>query len=37
MYVNEIENKITFEIKTGYFLKLVTLEMIKLLGSTIFN
>ena len=34
MYVIKIENKILFKIKTGYFLELLTLETIKLLGST---
>ena len=32
--VNEIENRITFRIKTEYYLKLVTSETAKLLGST---
>ena len=31
---NKIENTITFRIKTGYYLKLLTSEMMKLLGST---
>ena len=30
----QIENRITFEIKTGYYLELVTSETMKLLGST---
>ena len=34
MYVIKIENSILFKIKTGYFLELLTLETIKLLGST---
>ena len=34
IYVNEIENRITFKIKTGYRLELLTPETIKLLGST---
>ena len=34
IYVNKIENRITFEIKTRYYLELLTLETIKLLGST---
>ena len=34
VYVNKIENKITFKTKTGYYLKFVTPEMIKLLEST---
>ena len=33
MYINEIENRITFEIKTGYFLELLMPETMKLLGS----
>ena len=31
--VNKIENRITFKIKTGYYLKLLTPETMKLLGS----
>ena len=34
IYVNEIENIITFKIKTGYYLELLTLETMKLLRST---
>ena len=34
IYVNKIENKITFKIKNGYSLKLLTKETMKLLGST---
>ena len=34
VYVNKIENKITLKIKEEYYLKLLTLETIKLLGST---
>ena len=34
IYVNKIENRITFKIKTGYYLKLLTPETMKLLGST---
>ena len=34
IYVNKIENRITFKIKTGYYLKLLTTEITKLLGST---
>ena len=34
IYVNEIKNRITFKIKTRYYLKLLTLETMKLLGST---
>ena len=33
IYVNKIENKITFKIKSGYYLELLTPETIKLLGS----
>ena len=32
--VNKIENRITFKIKTGYYLELVTPETMKLRGST---
>ena len=34
IYVNKIENRITFKIKDGYSLELLTLETMKLLGST---
>ena len=34
IYVNKIDNRNTFRIKTGYFLELLTLETMKLLGST---
>ena len=34
IYLNKIENRITFKIKTGYYLELLTLETKKLLGST---
>ena len=34
IYVNEIENRITFRIKTGYYLELLTPETMKLFGST---
>ena len=34
MYVNGIENRITFKIKNGYYLELLTPETMKLLGST---
>ena len=34
MYINKIENRITFKIKNGYYLELLTLETMKLLGST---
>ena len=33
-YVNKIENSITFKIKNGYSLELLTKETMKLLGST---
>ena len=33
-YVNKIENRITFKIKDGYSLELLTPETMKLLGST---
>ena len=32
--INKIENKITFKTKTGYYLELLTSEIMKLLGST---
>ena len=34
IYINKTENRITFKIKTGYYLELLTPESIKLLGST---
>ena len=34
MYVNRIENRISFKIKNGYYLELLTPETMKLLGST---
>ena len=34
IYINKIENRITFKIKTGYYLELFMLETMKLLGST---
>ena len=34
IYVNDVENRIIFEIKTGYYLDLLTPETMKLLGST---
>ena len=34
IYVNKIENRITFKIKTGCYLQLLTSETMKLLGST---
>ena len=33
IYVNQIENRITFRIKTGYYLELLTPETMKLLRS----
>ena len=33
IYVNKIENRITFKIKTGYYLELLTPETMKSLGS----
>ena len=34
IYVNKIENRITFKIKAGYYPELLTPEIMKLLGST---
>ena len=34
MYIDRIENRITFKIKNGYYLELLTPETMKLLGST---
>ena len=34
IYINKIENRITFKIKKGYYLELLTPKTIKLLGST---
>ena len=34
MYINRIENRITFKIKNGYYLELLTPGAMKLLGST---
>ena len=34
IYVNKIENRVTFKIKQGYYLELLTPETMKLLGST---
>ena len=34
IYVNKIENRVTFNIKKGYHLELLTPETMKLLGST---
>ena len=33
LYVNQIENRIAFRIKTGYYLHILTTETIKFLGS----
>ena len=33
MYINRIENRITFKIKNGYYLELLTPETMKLLGT----
>ena len=32
--INKIENRITFKIKIGYYLELLTPETMKLIGST---
>ena len=34
IYVNKIENRIIFKIKSGYYLELLTPETMNLLGST---
>ena len=34
IYINKIENIITFKIETGYYPKRLTLESMKLLGTT---
>ena len=34
IFVNRIENRITFKVKSGYYLQLLTFETMKLLGST---
>ena len=34
IYVNKIEDRITFRIKSGYYLELLTLETMKVVGST---
>ena len=34
IYVNKIENRVTFKIKDGHSLELLTLQAIKLLGRT---
>ena len=35
IYINRIENRITFKIKSGYYLELLTPEKMKLLGITV--
>ena len=35
IYINKIENRITFKIKSGYYLELLTPETMKLLESTL--
>ena len=35
IYVNKIQNRITFKIKNGYYLELLTPETMKLLGSKV--
>ena len=34
IYVNKIENKITFKIKTGYYLEVLMPKTMKVLGNT---
>ena len=34
IYINKIENRIIFKIKTGYYLELLAPETMNLLGST---
>ena len=34
IYINKIENRIKFKIKSGYYLEFLLPEIIKLLGST---
>ena len=34
LYVNKIQNRITFKLKTGYYIELLTPETMKLLGNT---
>ena len=34
IYVNKIENRIAFKVKTGYYYELLTPKTMKLLGST---
>ena len=35
IYINKIENRIKFKIKSGYYRELLTPETMKLLGSTV--
>ena len=34
--VNKIENRITFRIKTGYYIQRLTIETMKLLGNYLY-
>ena len=34
IFVNKIENRITFKLRAGYYLELLTPETIKFIGST---
>ena len=34
IYINKLENRITFKIKTGYYVEILTPETMILLGST---
>lgn len=34
IYINRMEKKITFKIKSGYYFDVLTVKTIKLLGST---
>ena len=34
IYVNQIDNRVTFKIEAGYYLELLTPDTMKLLGST---
>ena len=34
IYINKTKNRITFKIKTGYYLQILTPETMKSLGST---
>ena len=34
IYINSMEKKITFKIKSGYYFDVLTVKTIKLLGST---